>query len=109
MTAAHVLSAGPSLYGGGGLSPASGTLASFNEQLYIQTHVMQQTIKIPIYMYEKIRVRERLYKLCFVLYAAEDFLYYVERQLKSARKKRFGMSKNVWYFTSELYITRHNI
>jgi len=33
--AAEHLSAGPSLYGGGGLSPASGTVESFNEQLYI--------------------------------------------------------------------------
>lgn len=29
-----LLSAGPSLYGGGGLSPASGTVVSFNEQLH---------------------------------------------------------------------------
>jgi len=33
--AAEHLSAGPSLYGGGGLSPASGTVESFSEQLYI--------------------------------------------------------------------------
>lgn len=33
--AAEHLSAGPSVYGGGGLSPASGTVESFNEQLYI--------------------------------------------------------------------------
>lgn len=33
MAAVH-LSTGPSLYGGGGLSPASGTVESFNEQLY---------------------------------------------------------------------------
>lgn len=43
-TATVHLSDGPSLYGGGGLSPASGTVESFNEQLpYDTTGDMQQT------------------------------------------------------------------
>lgn len=40
---AEHLSAGPSLYGGGGLSPASGTAESFNEQLYRYTINRQAT------------------------------------------------------------------